>query len=62
MDAAKEKDPIVILMADDDDDDFMLTQKALKESKLLNTLIRVSDGCFVELCVSIRHRYDFVSA
>jgi CheY-like chemotaxis protein len=31
-------------MADDDDDDFLLTQKALKESKLLNTLIRVTDG------------------
>lgn len=38
------KDPVVILMADDDDDDFMLTQKALKASKLLNKLIRVSDG------------------
>lgn len=38
------KDPIVILMADDDDDDFLLTKKALKESKLLNTLIRVKDG------------------
>jgi CheY-like chemotaxis protein len=38
------KDPITILMADDDDDDFLLTQKALKESKLLNTLIRVKDG------------------
>jgi CheY-like chemotaxis protein len=37
-------DPIVILMADDDDDDFILTEKALKESKLLNTLIRVKDG------------------
>lgn len=35
---------IVILMADDDDDDYLLTQKALKESKLLNTLCRVSDG------------------
>ena len=35
---------IVILMADDDDDDFLLTQKALKESKLLNQLIRVTDG------------------
>lgn len=34
----------MILMADDDDDDFMLTQKALKESKLLNTLVRVRDG------------------
>lgn len=31
-------------MADDDDDDFMLTQKALKESKLLNKLVRVHDG------------------
>lgn len=31
-------------MADDDDDDFVLTQKALKESKLLNRLIRVRDG------------------
>jgi len=38
------KNSIVILMADDDDDDFLLTQKALKESKLLNTLIRVKDG------------------
>lgn len=38
------KDPIVILMADDDDDDFLLTQKALKKSKLLNRLIRVRDG------------------
>ncbi len=38
------KDPIMILMADDDDDDYLLTQKALKESKLLNTLVRVKDG------------------
>jgi CheY-like chemotaxis protein len=38
------KNGIVILMADDDDDDYMLTQKALKKSKLLNTLSRVSDG------------------
>jgi len=37
-------DPMVILMADDDDDDFMLTKKALKESKLLNELVRVKDG------------------
>lgn len=41
---AVEKDPIIILMADDDDDDFALTKKALNESKLLNTLIRVKDG------------------
>lgn len=38
------KQGIVILMADDDDDDFLLTQKALKQSKLLNTLCRVRDG------------------
>lgn len=36
--------PIVILMADDDDDDYMLTKKALGESRLLNTLVRVRDG------------------
>lgn len=35
---------IVILMADDDQDDIMLTQKALKKSGLLNTLIAVRDG------------------
>jgi CheY-like chemotaxis protein len=35
---------VLILMADDDDDDFLLTQKALKESKLLNQLCRVKDG------------------
>jgi CheY-like chemotaxis protein len=40
----KSKSGIAILMADDDDDDYLLTQKALKESKLLNTLHRVKDG------------------
>lgn len=39
-----EKKPIIILMADDDDDDYLLTKKALGESKLLNTLMRVQDG------------------
>jgi CheY-like chemotaxis protein len=39
-----QKEPVVILMADDDDDDYLLTQKALKASKVLNTLVRVSDG------------------
>lgn len=38
------KSGIVIVMADDDDDDYLLTKKALKESKLLNKLIRVHDG------------------
>lgn len=41
---ANPNEPIVILMADDDDDDYLLTKKALKESKLLNTLVRVEDG------------------
>lgn len=52
------KQGIVILMADDDDDDFLLTQKALKESKLLNTLCRVKDG--EELMEYLRHegRYE----
>ncbi len=35
---------IAILMADDDDDDYLLTKKALAESKLLNQLVRVKDG------------------
>ncbi|MDB5181488.1 MAG: response regulator [Candidatus Saccharibacteria bacterium] len=39
-----DKQGIIILMADDDDDDYLLTQKALKQSKLLNTLCRVKDG------------------
>lgn len=39
-----QKEPMMILMADDDDDDFMLAEKALKASKLLNTLVRVKDG------------------
>lgn len=38
------KEPVVILMADDDDDDYLLAKKALKTSKLLNTLVRVKDG------------------
>lgn len=38
------KDSITILMADDDDDDFLLTKKALGESRLANTLVRVKDG------------------
>lgn len=38
------KNSICILMADDDDDDFLLTKKALNESKLLNELHRVKNG------------------
>lgn len=43
METAEAK-PIVILMADDDDDDVLLTKKALAESKLLNSMMRVRDG------------------
>lgn len=52
-----QKEPVVILMADDDDDDFMLTQKALKASKLLNELVRVRDG--EELMDYLLGRGDF---
>jgi CheY-like chemotaxis protein len=38
------KNAIVILMADDDDDDILLTEKALKQGKLLNELYCVKDG------------------
>lgn len=51
------KDEIVILMADDDDDDYLLTRKALKESRLLNQLHRVKDG--EELLMYLRHEGDY---
>lgn len=54
------KDAIVILMADDDDDDFVLTQKALKESKLLNRLVRVRDG--EELLDYLLQKGDYTDA
>ena len=38
------KNPVVILMADDDEDDILLTQKALRQGKLLNELYCVRDG------------------
>ncbi|HYH75003.1 MAG TPA: response regulator [Candidatus Saccharimonadales bacterium] len=50
---------VVILMADDDDDDYLLTQKALKESKLLNTLCRVKDG--EELIDYLKLRGDYAN-
>ena len=40
----EKKKEVIILMADDDDDDYMLTQKALKKSKLINKMHRVKDG------------------
>lgn len=56
METAETK-PIVILMADDDDDDYLLTKKALGESKLLNQLMRVQDG--EELLDYLHRRGDY---
>lgn len=52
-----DKTEIVIVMADDDDDDYLITQKALKESKLLNKLYRVKDG--EELIDFLKQRGDY---
>ena len=46
--------PITILMADDDEDDRMLTQDALDESRVRNTLFCVQDG--VELLEYLRRQ------
>lgn len=51
------KSHITIVMADDDDDDYLLTKKALKESKLLNKLHRVKDG--EELIEYLRHEGEY---
>lgn len=51
------KSHITIVMADDDDDDYLLTKKALKESKLLNKLHRVKDG--EELIEYLRHQGEY---
>ena len=51
---------IVILMADDDDDDVLLTQKALKQGKLLNELHCVKDG--EELLDYLLHRGAYENA
>lgn len=57
MSQTKQREGIIILMADDDDDDYLLTKKALKESKLLNKLCRVKDG--EELMDYLHRRGDF---
>lgn len=54
------KASIVILMADDDEDDILLTQKALKQGKLLNDLYCVRDG--EELLDYLLHRGDYTDA
>ena len=54
------KDTIVILMADDDEDDILLTQKALRQGKLLNELFCVRDG--EELLDYLLHRGEYADA
>lgn len=54
------KDAIVILMADDDEDDIMLTEKALRQGKLLNELYCVRDG--EELLDYLFHRGNYTDA
>ena len=49
--------PSIILLAEDDDDDFLLTQKAFKESRLINHLFRVKDG--EELMDYLLHRGSY---
>ena len=48
------KKSVVLLIAEDDDDDFLLTQEALYESSLLNTVYRVKNG--EELLDFLLHR------
>jgi len=57
MNRATSGEGIVILMADDDDDDYLLTKKALQESKLVNTLCRVKDG--EELLDYLKYRGEY---
>lgn len=40
----KAKDQLCLLLADDDPDDRMLTERALKKSRLANSLFTVEDG------------------
>lgn len=54
------KTSILILMADDDEDDVLLTQKALKQGKLLNDLHCVQDG--EELMDYLLHRGVYTDA
>jgi CheY-like chemotaxis protein len=51
---------IVILMADDDEDDILLTQKALRQGKLLNELYCVRDG--EELMDYLLHQGAYMEA
>jgi two-component system response regulator len=50
-------EPVRILLAEDDGDDSFLTQKALKQNRLLNEVKRVKDG--EELLDYLRHQGAF---
>jgi two-component system, response regulator len=54
------KNSVAILMADDDEDDILLTQKALRQGKLLNELFCVRDG--EELLDYLFHRGAYTDA
>jgi CheY-like chemotaxis protein len=49
--------PMVLLIAEDDDDDFLLTQKALSRSHVVNEVRRVRDG--EELMDYLLHRREY---
>ncbi|MCA9904667.1 MAG: response regulator [Anaerolineae bacterium] len=55
-----ERDTFTILMVDDDDEDCMLTQDALRESRLNNPIEFVRDG--VELMAYLRQEGDYKHA
>ena len=57
-----EREPICILLADDDPDDRMLTERALKKSRLANTIEMVEDGEELMDYLHRRGRYEDPSA
>jgi CheY-like chemotaxis protein len=51
--------PMILLIAEDDDDDFLLTQKALSRSHVVNEIRRVHDG--EELMDYLLHRRAYAA-
>jgi CheY-like chemotaxis protein len=51
--------PMILLIAEDDDDDFLLTQKALSRSHVVNEVRRVHDG--EELMDYLLHRRAYAA-
>jgi CheY-like chemotaxis protein len=54
-----QREPVIILLAEDDPDDRMLTMRALKQSRLANTLYCVEDG--EELMDYLYHRGEYAA-